>query len=104
MYTESLLFDVVNEDKAIIEVSRNNDFRLVFPLNIVIIYYKNCPNTTTTIIAIAMILHNNRYALRSDLRFTLPSMRSGTTNQRIKLKITQFYLINYYIIFLIYFI
>lgn len=41
MYTESLLFDVVNEDKAIIEVSRNNDFRIVFPLNIVIVYYKN---------------------------------------------------------------
>ena len=43
------------------------------------------PNTATAKMATANILHNNLYALRSDLRFTLPSIRRGTTNQRIKL-------------------
>ena len=43
------------------------------------------PNAATTKMATAMIRHNIRYALRSDLRFTLPSIRRGTTNHNIKL-------------------
>jgi hypothetical protein len=43
------------------------------------------PNTATTNIATAIIRHNILYALRSDLRLTLPSIRSGTTNHNIKL-------------------
>ena len=43
------------------------------------------PNTATAKMATANILHSNLYALRSDLRLTLPSIRRGTTNQRIKL-------------------
>jgi hypothetical protein len=45
------------------------------------------PNTATANMAIAIILHNSLYALRSDLRFTLPSISRGTTNQRTKLNI-----------------
>ena len=43
------------------------------------------PNTAKANIATAIILHKILYALRSDLRLTLPSIRRGTTNQRIKL-------------------
>ena len=86
MNTVSSLFEGEKEDSAINENNSKHALLIILPLNIdPTTIYMTDPNTATAKMATANILHNNLYALRSDLRFTLPSIRRGTTNQRIKL-------------------
>ena len=86
MNTISLLFEGEKEDSTITENNSKHAILIILPLNIEFYYYyMTDPKTATTRMATAIILHNNLYALRSDFRFTLPSIRRGTTNHNIKL-------------------